>query len=30
MIDILKGIFLGVCFFVVPLTVWVIRTGGLY
>jgi len=29
MIDILKGVFLGVCFFVIPLTVWVIRTGGL-
>jgi hypothetical protein len=29
MVDILKGLFLGVCFFVVPLTVWVIRTGGL-
>jgi hypothetical protein len=29
MIDILKGLFLGVCFFVIPLTVWVIRTGGL-
>lgn len=29
MTDILKGIFLGVCFFVIPLTVWVIRTGGL-
>lgn len=27
--EILQGIFLGVCFFVVPLTVWVIRTGGL-
>lgn len=27
--DILKGLFLGVCFFVIPLTVWVIRTGGL-
>jgi hypothetical protein len=29
MIDILKGLFLGVCFFVIPLTVYVIRTGGL-
>jgi hypothetical protein len=29
MADILKGIFLGICFFVIPLTVWVIRTGGL-
>jgi hypothetical protein len=29
MVDILKGLFLGVCFFVIPLTVWVIRTGGL-
>lgn len=29
MLDILKGIFLGVCFFVIPLTVWVMRTGGL-
>lgn len=28
--EILQGIFLGICFFVVPLTVWVIRTGGLY
>ena len=27
--DFLGGIFLGVCLFVVPLTVWVIRTGGL-
>lgn len=27
--DILNGIFLGICFFVIPLTVWVIRTGGL-
>jgi hypothetical protein len=27
--DIFNGIFLGACFFVVPLTVWVIRTGGL-
>lgn len=26
--DILKGIFLGVCFFVIPLTVWIVRTGG--
>jgi hypothetical protein len=29
MVDILKGVFLGICFFVIPLTVWVIRTGGL-
>ena len=29
MADIFKGIFLGICFFVIPLTVWVIRTGGL-
>jgi len=29
MLDILKGIFLGVCFFVIPLTVWIMRTGGL-
>ena len=29
MVDILKGIFLGICFFVIPLTVYVIRTGGL-
>jgi hypothetical protein len=29
MVDILKGLFLGVCLFVIPLTVWVIRTGGL-
>jgi hypothetical protein len=29
MMMILKGLFLGVCFFVIPLTVWVIRTGGL-
>lgn len=28
MLDILKGIFLGICFFVVPLTVWIVRTGG--
>jgi hypothetical protein len=27
--DFSVGIFLGVCLFVVPLTVWVIRTGGL-
>jgi hypothetical protein len=27
--EILKGVFLGICFFVIPLTVWVIRTGGL-
>jgi hypothetical protein len=27
--EIFKGLFLGTCFFVVPLTVWVIRTGGL-
>ena len=27
--DFLNGIFLGMCLFVVPLTVWVIRTGGL-
>lgn len=27
--EILGGFFLGVCFFVIPLTVWIIRTGGL-
>jgi hypothetical protein len=27
--EILKGVFLGICFFVIPLTVWVVRTGGL-
>jgi hypothetical protein len=29
MIEILKGLFLGACFFVIPLTVWIVRTGGL-
>lgn len=27
--DILKGIFLGICMFAIPLVVWVYRTGGL-
>lgn len=27
--DFMNGIFLGICLFVIPLTVYVIRTGGL-
>lgn len=27
--ELLKGVFLGVCMFVIPLSVWVINTGGL-